>query len=303
MPLLSFTACPLCGSPRIPTLLTCRDTLTRLGDFTIASCADCGFRFTNPYPSPDDIHAFYASDDYTPVTNSTRGLLNKGYHLARRVMLRAKRRLVRRLARRATGTLLDIGCGTGEFPATMKQGGWDVQGVEPFAPARDSAATRFGIPVTDLPGQALLPGHAYDVITLWHVLEHAHDIHHSMAEIARLLKPGGLALIGIPNCASWDAQFYGPDWAAYDTPRHLHHFTPATLGRLAGQHGFRVTSLHPLLFDPLYIPLLSEKTSPAPCYPRGLYAAAVSLAVSLLNPARCTAVAYALRREQPHPHF
>ena len=297
MNLVTLSSCPLCESPRIAPLLVCRDTLTLRGDFTISSCGDCGFRFTNPFPSADDIHAFYESDDYTPVTNSTRGALNKGYHLARRVMLRAKRRLVCRLAQRGTGALLDIGCGTGEFPAVMRDAGWDVQGVEPFAPARESAAGRFNIPVADLEGQSLLPDHAYDVITLWHVLEHAHGIHHSMSEIARLLKPGGLVLIGIPNCASWDAQFYGAHWAAYDTPRHLHHFTPDTLRRLAEKHGFCVTAMRPLLFDPLYIPLLTEQRRPDKNLLRGAYAATRSFAASLLNPARCPAIAYALKRK------
>ena len=295
MNLLTSPACPLCDSPNIAPLLTCRDTLTHRGEFTVASCADCAFRFTNPYPSPDDIHVFYDTPDYTPVSNSTRGLLNKCYHLARRVMLRSKRRLVRKLSRLKKGALLDIGCGTGEFLATMKRAGWDVQGVEPFAPARESAASRFQIPVTDLAGQSSLPDHAFDVITLWHVLEHAHDLHRSMAEISRLLKPGGLVLIGVPNCDSWDAKFYGAHWAAYDTPRHLFHFTPATLRLLAARHNFRVTSLHPLLFDPIYIPLLTEKKRPDKNYFRGVYAAFVSFFTSLLNPARCTAVAYALK--------
>jgi len=296
MTLFTFNSCPLCDSPRIDLFCACRDNLTRRGEFTIFSCEDCGFRFTNPYPSADDIHVFYESDDYTPTTNTTRGLLNKGYHLARRVMLRAKLRLVRRLSGLATGKLLDIGCGTGEFLATMKQGGWEVQGVEPFDSARDSAVARFNIPVTDLAGQSLLSNNAYDVITLWHVLEHAHDIHQSMSEISRLLKPGGLVLIGIPNCASWDAEFYGSHWAAYDTPRHLHHFTPDTLRRLAERHGFRVTAIHPLLFDPIYIPLLTEKERPGKNIFRGVYAATRSLAVSIFNPARCPAIACALKK-------
>ena len=295
MNLKKFTSCPLCDSPRIALFCACRDTLTRRGEFTIFACEDCGFRFTNPYPSADDIHVFYESGDYTPITNTTRGLLNKGYHLARRVMLRAKLRLVRRLSELATGKLLDIGCGTGEFLATMKQGGWEVQGVEPFETARTSAVERFNIPVADLAGQPLLPDRAYNVITLWHVLEHAHGIHESMSEISRLLKPGGLVLIGIPNCASWDAQFYGRHWAAYDTPRHLHHFTPDTLRCLAERHGFRVAAMRPLLFDPLYIPLLTEKGRPDKNLLRGAYAATRSLAVSLFNPARCPAIAYALK--------
>ena len=296
MNLSKFHSCPLCDSTHIALFCACRDFLTRRGDFTIFSCDDCGFRFTNPYPSADDIHVFYESDDYTPTTNTTRGVLNKGYHLARRVMLRAKLRLVRRLSQRATGVLLDIGCGTGEFLATMKQGGWEVQGVEPFDAARASAVARFNVPVADLAGQVLLPCHAYDVVTLWHVLEHAHDIHQSMSEISRLLKPGGLVLIGIPNCASWDAEFYGKHWAAYDTPRHLHHFTPDTLRRLAERHGFRVTAMRPLLFDPVYIPLLTEKERADKNLLRGAYAATRSLAASLLNPARCPAIAYALKK-------
>ena len=326
MKLLSFQTCPLCDSKKIAPFLTCRDTLTHRGEFTIASCGECGFRFTNPYPSAEDIHVFYDTPDYTPVSNSKEGLLNKGYHLARRVMLRAKRRLVQRLVGRGLRsapprgsnqafhetslepqggaersprpTLLDIGCGTGEFLATMKQAGWSVQGVEPYEPAKNSAIKNFQIPVTDLAGQSSLPDHAYDVITLWHVLEHAHDLHRSMAEISRLLKPGGLVLIGVPNCDSWDAKFYGAHWAAYDTPRHLFHFNPATMRRLATRHNFEVASIHPLFFDPIYIPLLTEKKRADKNVLRGVYAAIRSFIFSLFYPAKCTAIAYVLKSEE-----
>lgn len=294
--LLADKQCPLCGSERLADLLVCDDRLTHRGSFTICACEACGFRFTNPYPSQADIGVFYASDDYVPVSNTTKGLINKGYHLARRVMLRAKRGMVTRLTGRRSGRLLDIGCGTGEFAGIMKEAGWQVQGVEPYAIARESARTRFGLPVVDVPEQADLPDKGYDLITLWHVLEHAHDVNRSFRELDRLLAPGGTVLIGVPNHTCFDAGFYGARWAAYDTPRHLYHFSPGTLSRLAAKHGFEVTALRPLLFDPLYIPLLTEKERDDRSWLRGLGVAAASFFVSLANPARCTAVTYVLRR-------
>lgn len=296
MDLITDNQCPVCGGTALQAVWQCHDRLTHRGAFTVCACGACGFRFTNPYPSQADIHVFYESDDYVPVSNTTRGLINKGYHVARRVMLRAKRRMVSRLTGRTAGRLLDIGCGTGEFAGIMKEAGWRVQGVEPFAAARDSAAARFGVPVVDVPEQAALPDHAFDVITLWHVLEHAHDVNRSMRELDRLLTPDGTVLIGVPNYTCYDAGFYRDQWAAYDVPRHLYHFAPDTMRRLAARHGFAVTALRPLLFDPLYIPLLTEKERPDRFWFRGLGVAVASFVVSLLRPARCTALAYVLKR-------
>jgi 2-polyprenyl-3-methyl-5-hydroxy-6-metoxy-1,4-benzoquinol methylase len=296
MTLITDKQCPVCGGERLSGLLACEDRLTHRGTFAICVCEACGFRFTNPYPSQEDIHVFYESDDYVPVSNTTKGLINKGYHLARRVMLRAKRRMVSRLTGRTSGRLLDIGCGTGEFAGIMKEAGWQVQGVEPFAAARESAKARFGVPVADVPEQAGLFEKSYDLITLWHVLEHAHDVNRSMREIDRLLAPGGTVLIGVPNHTCYDEGVYREYWAAYDTPRHLFHFAPDTMRRLAAKHGFEVAAIRPLLFDPLYIPLLTEKERKDRSWLRGLRVAAVSFCVSLLRPTRCTAVTYVLRR-------
>ena len=298
MNLIADKQCPVCGGERLSDLWVCQDRLTHRGSFTVCACDACGFRFTNPYPSQADIGVFYASDDYVPVSNTTTGLINKGYHVARRVMLRAKRAMVARLTGRSSGRLLDIGCGTGEFAGVMKEAGWQVQGVEPYAAARESAQARFGVPVVDVPQQAALPDRSYDLITLWHVLEHAHDVNRSFRELERLLAPGGAVLIGVPNYTCYDAGVYRDKWAAYDTPRHLFHFAPETMRLLADKHGFAVAGLKPLLFDPLYIPLLTEKERKDRSWLRGLCVAAVSLAVSLANPARCTAVAYVLRRKE-----
>jgi 2-polyprenyl-3-methyl-5-hydroxy-6-metoxy-1,4-benzoquinol methylase len=296
MDLIKETCCPVCSGGQLNDILKCQDRLTHRGAFTVCVCTTCGFRFTNPYPSQADIHIFYESDDYVPISNTTKGLINKGYHIARRVMLRAKRSLVNRLTGRTSGRLLDIGCGTGEFAGIMHEAGWQVQGVEPFAAARASAAARFGVPVVDVSEQAGLPDHAYDVITLWHVLEHAHDLNRSMRELERLLAAGGTVLIGVPNHTCYDAGFYREMWAAYDTPRHLFHFAPDTMRRLAAAHGFAVVAIRPLLFDPIYIPLLTEKERKDRSWLRGLWVAGVSFGVSLLRPMRCTALAYVLRR-------
>lgn len=301
MNLLHDKQCPVCSGTTLGKMWQCQDRLTHQGTFTICACQTCGFRFTNPYPAQEDIHVFYDSADYVPVSNTTRGLINKGYHVARRIMLRAKRRMVNRLTGRASGRLLDIGCGTGEFAGIMKEAGWNVQGVEPHAGARQSAIERFHVPVVDVPEQAAFPDHTFDVITLWHVLEHAHDLNRSMSELARLLAPGGTVLIGVPNYTCYDAAFYKERWAAYDVPRHLFHFAPDTMRRLAEKHGFFVAGISPLLFDPLYIPLLTEKELSNGSWLRGLRVALISFFISFFNPERCTALTYVLKRAPKTP--
>lgn len=287
----------MCGSDQLSEFCKCFDHLTTQETFSISSCNDCGFKFTNPYPSIDDIHLFYESDEYVPVSNTTKGLINKFYHLARRVMLYAKRRLVYKLTGSTSGRCLDIGCGTGDFIGYMKQSGWEVQGVEPHDKARMSAQERFGVQVVDISEQADLPDKFYNVVTLWHVLEHAHDVNRSMREIDRLLAEGGTVLIGVPNNTSYDASFYGSKWAGYDVPHHLYHFNPDVMSVLALKHGFKVEAMKSLLFDPLYMSLLTEKERDDRSWLRGLMVATISMSYGLFHPTRCSSMIYILRRK------
>ncbi|HET6721915.1 MAG TPA: class I SAM-dependent methyltransferase, partial [Chitinophagaceae bacterium] len=157
------------------------------------------------------------------------------------------------------GSLLDIGSGTGYFAAVMQKAGWQLTGLEPDEGARNVAMQRHSLKL--LPGEELfnLPANKFDAITLWHVLEHVHDVKKYMATFKKILADNGKLFIAVPNYTSYDAMSYGPNWAGYDVPRHLYHFTPQTMQWLMKESALKITSIKPMWFDSFYVSLLSSK--------------------------------------------
>jgi len=243
--------------------------------------------YLNPRPVEADSSDYYQHQAYLPFASlaSRPSATQRVYNFFRRRNLNWKRRLIARLQPR--GALLDVGCGTGEFLAVMRAAGWQVAGLE-----RDANAANWGRQhlqleihigsVSDLP-----PGQ-YDVITLWHVLEHLYSPYDALQRLCHHLKEQGVLIIAVPNLASVDASLYGADWVALDTPRHLNHFTSETLVRLVRACGLAVHTLRQLPFDAFFNTVMSEhlqaQTSPGGYWllPLRWLRAAVVAAVSLL---------------------
>jgi 2-polyprenyl-3-methyl-5-hydroxy-6-metoxy-1,4-benzoquinol methylase len=158
----------------------------------------------------------------------------------------------------STGKLLDVGCGTGAFLLAMKESGWEVKGLEPDEKAKGLAQQK-GLDVDDSSVLFSLPENSFDVITLWHVLEHVHELHSYMEQLRKLLRPKGVLFIAVPNYTSGDAGHYGSAWAAYDVPRHLYHFSPASMHKLLSLHQLTAAEIMPMWFDSYYVSMLSEK--------------------------------------------
>ena len=277
-------------------MLDCRDHLVTGERFEIATCDGCGLGMTEPQPDLEVIGRYYESADYLPMTNVGRGPVARVYRAVRRVTVRLRLGIVARSAPRVGGRLLDVGCGTGEFLAHARGAGWRVVGVEPSARAAEQAA-RHGIPVrrtTDLELHDELP---FDAITMWHALEHMHEPGIQLERAARLLAPGGCLVVAVPNHDCVDAEAYAADWYAWDVPRHLWHFTPATLGQLLARHGFAVEGLHALPFDPFYIALLSElRGRRKHNVVRAAVVAVRSAIAARRDPARASAIVVVARR-------
>ncbi|MCW3464284.1 class I SAM-dependent methyltransferase [Chitinophaga nivalis] len=254
-----YSSCPLCGSSQIQETLTAKDYTVSKETFSIWHCNGCSGRFTQNIPDNAAIGRYYQSQEYISHSETKQGLINRLYHSVRKITLRSKQNWVRNAAGIKQGNLLDIGCGTGAFLHYMQTGGWTVTGLEPDENARRNAQDIYQL--TPLPIEALstLPPQQYDAITMWHVLEHVHDLHQYLDHIRTLLKPGGALLIAVPNYTSLDAAHYGQYWAAYDVPRHLYHFSPKAMEQLLNQHQIQVVKKHPMVFDGFYVSLLSEK--------------------------------------------
>ncbi|MGY3792467.1 class I SAM-dependent methyltransferase [uncultured Aquimarina sp.] len=210
---------------------------------------------TVPKPSEDVLGRYYESDDYISHTDSKRTFFEKLYHIVKSYSLRKKVRLITELNNQP-GTLLDIGAGTGDFLMQAQKQKWDVIGVEPNDQAKEQAKKKGVLLETTTSN---LSSNNFDVITMWHVLEHVPDLSAQIKELKRLLKPNGHLIIAVPNFKSYDAEYYNSHWAAYDVPRHLWHFSEKAIENLFQEEKIKLQKTLPLLFDSFYVSLLSEK--------------------------------------------
>lgn len=237
--------------------MVCKDYLVSSEKFTIDQCQTCGFRFTNPRPDKTSIGSYYKSEQYVSHNDESSGLINTAYRLVRNHTLQSKLTLINKL-NGGKGQLLDVGCGTGAFLDTCKQAGWQVSGMEPDQDARAIAQKKLNADIQ--PSLESLSGkQPVDIITLWHVLEHIPNLNETIPQLNNLLDPKGTLLIAVPNSDSYDAQYFKEYWAAYDVPRHLHHFTPSTIEVLFKKHGLTLVDKKPMVFDAFYIAMLSTR--------------------------------------------
>lgn len=251
------TECPICGGNVFNAFVACEDHLVSHQTFQIQQCEHCQLLVTNPRPDPESISAYYKSETYISHDDTRRGLVDTLYRGVRSYTLQQKEKLIRRL-NGGVGELFDYGCGTGAFLHQCKSAGWSTTGYEPDEDARRLAKQRTGaIILKDL--NKSTQASKFNVITLWHVLEHVADLNKTLALLYESLKPDGALVIAVPNPASADAQQYGADWAAYDVPRHLYHFTPNVLKALLAKHGFIFEAQLPMRFDAYYIAMMSTQ--------------------------------------------
>lgn len=256
---LNITTCPICGSTHIKEVLNCKDFYATGETFAICSCDICGFKFTQQAPVEAAIGRYYETPDYISHSDTKKGAMNLVYHWVRQYMLGKKARLIIRLSHRKCGRLLDIGAGTGYFANSMLQRGWKVDAIEKSPQAREFAQTHFSIQAKDETAWDTFSQQSFDVITLWHVMEHLEHLDETWDRLYNLLNAKGMLVVAVPNSASCDAARYGKYWAAYDVPRHLWHFNPQTMQKIANKHGFILAERYPMPFDAFYISILSEK--------------------------------------------
>jgi len=256
---IHYDTCPICNQANWQPVFAVIDQLISKKSFTLIECKQCRVRLTQDAPGPNEAGAYYQSEDYISHTNTSQGLINRIYQLVRRRTLHQKIKWVEQATRLTGGRILDVGSGTGAFVSALRQAGWRADGLEPDSVARQVGLRDFGISLLESEQLYKLPSGEFDAITLWHVLEHVHDLKGYMREFHRLLKPGGRLLLALPNHTSRDAHYFQQWWAAYDVPRHLYHFAPESIRALSEQTGFQCASLRPMWYDAFYIALLSHQ--------------------------------------------
>lgn len=248
--------CPLCASKHAKHALNVVDFSVSKEIFELVDCADCGFRFTNPRPNVGGLSRYYQSENYISHSNANSSLQDRLYQLARKFTLRGKYQLLK--AYQPIGKVLDIGCGTGQFLAHLMSRGYSVQGIEPSLNTREGTIANYGIRVVpsinDIPHQE-----QFNIVTMWHVLEHIPDLRSHFKKLFALMADKGILIIAVPDRSSWDAQHYGPNWAAWDVPRHLSHFRQKDIHTLLDEHGFTLLQTKRMWIDAFYIAMLSEQ--------------------------------------------
>jgi len=259
MPLINYTQCPSCQSAQISKCLQAKDYTVSNETFEIWHCNQCTLRFTQDIPDAGSIGPYYQSTAYVSHSDTQEGLINKLYHIIRNRTLQTKKKLIVAASGLQKGVLLDVGAGTGAFSNTMQQAGWTVTGLEPDDTARKVAANKYQLTLQSPENLFKQSKESFDVITMWHVLEHVHDLQQYIETFHQILKADGTLIIAVPNYTSYDAKVYNEYWAAYDVPRHLYHFSPKSMEQLMAAKGFAVKAFKPMWFDSFYVSMLSEQ--------------------------------------------
>lgn len=239
----------------IQTKLTVKDHSVSGEFFELRYNESLDLLVTHPQPDESQLSRYYESEDYISHTDGKRSIFERAYHFVKNIALKNKLDLIGSM-HDGKGLLLDIGAGTGDFLNAAIKGGWQAIGIEPSQKAKSIAIGK-GVPFAENLEQ--LESRSFDVITMWHVLEHVPNLEQQITELKRLIKPTGTILIAVPNFKSYDAQHYGAFWAAYDVPRHLWHFSKTAIRKLFGQQDLELVKILPMKFDAFYVALLSEK--------------------------------------------
>jgi 2-polyprenyl-3-methyl-5-hydroxy-6-metoxy-1,4-benzoquinol methylase len=253
--MIDILECPICKSRDLQKFTQCKDYTVSHEAFQISHCQNCTLGLTTPRPDTNRLGGYYQSEEYISHSGKSSDGIGFFYKIARSFALNWKKARIANHKNR--GSILDFGCGTGEFLNTMQKSGWDITGVEPS----DSARLKSEILIAQKTYNSLegFPERKFDVITAWHVVEHVPDLIETILKLKSLLKKDGIIFIAVPNYESPDADSYKEYWAGYDVPRHLWHFSKRSMSLLLKSTGLKLIDTIPMKLDAYYVSMLSEK--------------------------------------------
>jgi len=271
---MKTTISPFSNSKLIP-YLTCKDYTVSRETFSLLKDKELEMLITLPKPSLENLPKYYESEDYISHTDSDKNFIDRLYQKAKNYSIKQKIKLIRKHKTQNTklqtpNSLLDIGCGTGDFLSACQNNGYTIVGVEPNKKARVLSKSKLGILTSNSENYNnlhpkvydsinVIENQQFDVITMWHVLEHVPNLEEYIKQVKELLKPNGTLFIAVPNYKSYDANHYKEFWAAFDVPRHLWHFSKKSIKVLFEKENFSIKKIMPMKLDSFYVSLLSEK--------------------------------------------
>jgi 2-polyprenyl-3-methyl-5-hydroxy-6-metoxy-1,4-benzoquinol methylase len=252
--LVNIDNCPICKSNGVfKEYISSKDYLITKEEFKIVQCQTCNFIFTNPRPNDQSLGNYYKSANYDSHKTANTNLKDFLYKKVRNYSTGKKLELINKITKGKS--LLDIGCGAGFFINYCHQNNWRVEGMEP-----NLEALPYTSPKVKIHSHLnTIKENSFDIITMWHSLEHIAALDEVMEAAKKSLKKDGKLLIAVPNINSYDYLIYKEYWAALDVPRHLYHFTQESIGNLMKRNRLKVVKIEPLIFDSYYVSLLSEQ--------------------------------------------
>tara|TARA_Y100000815_G_scaffold6892_1_gene6435 strand:+ start:1687 stop:2538 length:852 start_codon:yes stop_codon:yes gene_type:complete len=260
--------------------------------FDLIYNSDLDLLETYPQPNTNELNRYYESEDYISHTDSKKSFVDRIYQIAKTYMLKKKFAFIKEY--KTSGLLLDIGAGTGDFIEEANNQGFSGIGVEPSEKARKIAFAK----KIDLKENLSQATGKYDVITMWHVLEHVPDYNEQIKWLDVNLKEDGLLCIAVPNFKSYDAKNYKDKWAAYDVPRHLYHFSQKAIASVFAERGFTIVKQQPLILDSFYVSIMSEKYKGSKfSFLRGIYTGLLSNLSARKN-SEYSSILYILQRRK-----
>ncbi|MGN6542142.1 MAG: class I SAM-dependent methyltransferase [Ginsengibacter sp.] len=296
--MIVYKSCPNCGDTQIFKVLSVKDHTVSDEEFEIWECTNCTIRFTQNVPDQENIGKYYQSENYISHSDTSKGFINNLYHKVRKRTLLEKKKLIKKATGKQTGNILDVGAGTGAFLNTMKNAGWRCTGIEPDQTAREKALQLYRIHLQESEHIYSLPSESFDAITLWHVLEHVHELHNYVEKLKDSLSSNGKLFIAVPNYTSGDEKIYDEFWAAYDVPRHLYHFSPKAMETLLNTHGLKVEKIKPMWYDSVYVSMLSEKYKTGDSHPvRAFINGMISNVEAVSDKTICSSLIYIASRK------
>ena len=288
-----MNSCPICTTEMKFKFVT-KDYLVTGESFDIVECEACSIRTTTPFPDKKIIGNYYSSDDYISHDDKVSGIFDSIYGLVRTYQLNKKKKLIGKYFNKSNGKILDIGCGAGDFLQYMKENHWNINGVDTSNKARKIANKKLNIKVMD-PKDWINNKEKYDVITCWHSLEHVHEPWVYLDKIKKSLTVDGFLIVALPNYQSTDAKIYKEFWAAYDTPRHLYHFTIKSMNKTIKPHGLNIESIYRMNFDPFYVSMLSAKHM-GKSFMSGLINGFKSWTLSIFSKDKCSSLIFIIKK-------
>ncbi len=288
-----MNSCPICTTEMKFKFVT-KDYLVTGESFDIVECEACSIRTTTPFPDKKIIGNYYSSDDYISHDDKVSGIFDSIYGLVRTYQLNKKKKLIGKYFNKSNGKILDIGCGAGDFLQYMKENHWNINGVDTSNKARKIANNKLNIKVMG-PKDWINNKEKYDVITCWHSLEHVHEPWVYLDKIKKSLTVDGFLIVALPNYQSTDAKIYKEFWAAYDTPRHLYHFTIKSMNKTIKPHGLNIESIYRMNFDPFYVSMLSAKHM-GKSFMSGLINGFKSWILSIFSKDKCSSLIFIIKK-------